>query len=214
MIKLLFILIAITFTAMPANASYITFTDRSAFLAATSSTTNITFEGLAPANGFTLFDSGLTQSGVTFTGSSNYLFVVDPGYEPFYYDWGSGQVLHNEPAGAIHVALPAGVYAVGSDISSILDYAAQFTVTLDDNSTFTFSSDNYPDRAFAGIISTSGFITSIDFAAGNAYTQLDNFVFATAAVAVPVPAGIVMSSIGVIGIGSFAWLRRRKTQVA
>jgi hypothetical protein len=44
--------------------------------------------------------------------------------------------------------------------------------------------------------------------------EIRQLVIETRANTVPVPAGIVMSSIGIFGIGAFTWLRRRQTKLA
>ncbi|MFM2379494.1 MAG: hypothetical protein RLZZ143_2073 [Cyanobacteriota bacterium] len=135
--------------------------------------TTIDFEGIAPINSFSYFPNpaGLTQSGFNFTSSPDYLFVVDPGYFPPYYDWGAGAVLLGPQYGTINAALPSGVTAVGSDIFSILDYASNFVINLSTGDSFTVSSSNYPNRSFVGFTSDIN-ITSISFQATSGYTQL------------------------------------------
>jgi hypothetical protein len=178
------------------------YTDRSAWAAAAGgAATTIGFDGIAPAGGFTLFDtpSGLTLGGVNFVGSSAgnstlpyYLRVVHPQFFPTYYEWGSGPVLHGAPdyvapSGAggpnshIAASLPANVTAVGSDIMSFLQYASVFRIVVTTSggaSTFMVPTAANPTRAFAGFVSTSP-ITAIRFQAINGFPVLDNFAMVT-----------------------------------
>lgn len=166
----------------PTQAATVTsYTNRTAFTAASNSLINIDFEGLAPTGSYTYYPNpGLTQSGVNFASSDSNLFVVDPAYSPLYYDWGSGAVLLGNKAGStITATLPTGVTAIGSDIFSIIDYASDFLISLSSGGTFTFNSLNYPKRSFAGFISDTP-ISSITFNAVNGLTEIDNFTFGKA----------------------------------
>src|SRR4051812_44164894 len=104
-----------------AEAAVTAYTNRAAFLAATS-TQNIDFEGITPAGGYTLV-SGQTIGGVTFSNPTTILGVIDPGYYPSYYDWNSGATLlgyyYGDP---ILGALPNFTRAVGADVM-VVEYA-------------------------------------------------------------------------------------------
>jgi hypothetical protein len=189
----------------PIQASITVFTNRSAFLAATQSTTNIDFEGIVPVGGVEIPDYGYTISGATFTGPESSIRVED--LPSTLWDWGSGAILQGNKNTTIDVILPSGVTAVGSDFMSIRDDAAPFTVTLSDGSSYMVASDNYPTRAFVGFTSNSSSISSISFSASNNATPLlDNFVFGTAAV--PEPSSFVLLSIGAISL--LGYVRRRR----
>jgi hypothetical protein len=187
------------------------FTDQTAFNAATQGLTTIDFEGLASVNDFIFVPNppGLTQSGVNFT-SPNTLFVVDPGYGPAFYDWGSGAVLSAQFGSGtiINAALPSSVTAVGSDIFSIDSYASDFVINLSTGDSFTVSSSNYPIRSFVGFTSDVD-ITSISFTATSGNTQIDNFTFGTRkSIATPEPTSVLgLLALGGLGIGSA--LRRK-----
>src|ERR1700742_1115245 len=62
--------IALAWHVPTLDAGVIVFTDKTAFLAATSSTTSFDFTGIAPPGGFANFDTqdGLTVDSVNFTG--------------------------------------------------------------------------------------------------------------------------------------------------
>jgi hypothetical protein len=187
-------------------AAVTTYTDRAAWEAATSGVTNVDFEGLAPSSGFTDYGStGLTVGDATFTGSDNYLFVVDAGFSPGFYDWGSGAVLLGNQFGTITVNLAGGKTAIGSDIMSILNYASPFSITLSNGDVFAASTNNHPDRAFFGITSDVA-ITSITFSATDGYPELDNFAYGSGDV-VPEPATLTLFG---GALAALAARRRRK----
>jgi hypothetical protein len=194
-----------------AQAAVVQFTDLTSFETNATGLTNIYFEGLAPAGSFTNYGTtGLTTSGVSFTGSGNYLFVVDPAYSPGLYDWDSGAVLLGDNLGTITATLPSGV--TGSDFMSILDYASSFVITLSTGETFNLNSLDYPYRQFVGFTSDTA-IASISFQATAGYTELDNFRFGTAAVAaksVPEPFTVIGTLVG----GTTALRMRKKLKSA
>jgi hypothetical protein len=196
-----------------AQAAVVQFTDLTSFETNATGLTNIYFEGLAPAGSFTNYGTtGLTTSGVSFTGSGNYLFVVDPAYSPSFYDWDSGAVLLGDKLGTITATLPSGVTAVGSDIMSFSDYASSFTITLSTGETVNLNSLDYPYRQFVGFTSDTA-IASISFQATAGYTELDNFRFGTAAVAaksVPEPFTVIGTLVG----GTTALRMRKKLKSA
>ncbi|WP_310485548.1 PEP-CTERM sorting domain-containing protein [Chamaesiphon sp. VAR_48_metabat_403] len=193
-----------------AQAATVQFTDLTSFQANTTGLTTIDFEGLAATGSAASY--GGTTSGVTFTVSSNTLFVVDPAFGPSSYDWGSGAVLlGNSQRGTVTATLPSGITAVGSDIMSIIDFASPFTIMLSTGETFNLNSLNYPNRQFVGFTSDTA-ITSISFQATNGFPLLDNFRFGTAnaATAVPEPFTIIGTLVG----GTAALRMRKKLKAA
>ena len=192
----------------PANAAN-TYTDRTTFLAATSSTTNIDFEGIAAPGWYVSYGGTASIGGVTFTDTNHGMYVVDPAYSPAYYDWGHGAVLDGD-AGAsdiITATLPSNVFAIGSDIHSFVKYASDFTITLSNGDVFTTPTNDYPTDAFFGVTSDVA-ISSISFKAVTGYTQLDNFVYGQTST-VPEP-GTVALLIGMGLSGVRFTFRRRK----
>ena len=195
------------------------FEDRPSFTSVVGSLTNIDFEGLAPAGGFTDFaTTGLTQSGVNFSSvrppntpptENSILFVVDPAFNPSGYDWGSGALLIGGLQGTINVTLPGGTNVVGTDFSTILPYASDLTVTLSTGVSRTISALNFPNRAFIGFISETP-ISSLSFTSLNGYPQLDNFTFGQRIVeqSTPIPTPALLP--GLVGLGMAAWKRRRR----
>ena len=95
------------------------FTDRASWLAATVSTTTITFNGVVPAGSAEIIttSSGLTTSGVTFVGVQNPPVVLAPlPYHLFVYGSGTGGQLSLDGSGFI--AGPLGLYAYPEDGSA------------------------------------------------------------------------------------------------
>ncbi len=197
----------------PAQAAVVTFTDRGAFNAATFNQQVITFEGLAPVNLFTFFNSppGLTQTtglgNVNFQGTGNRLFVIDPGFAPPAFVFNSGQYLQNNNFGAnapLVATLPPNTFAVGSDVSAQVPGLAAFTVTLSTGEVFTFTEPGRPNFQFVGFTSDVP-IASIAFNVPGRAVTLDNFTLAE----VPEPGSLALLGLGVAGLAGYGWRRRK-----
>lgn len=196
-----------------ARATYTIYDNRAAFLAATVNPQTIDFEGLAGSPGALYVDgSGLYQKGATFTGpipGDYWLFVIEPWVTPEFYDWGSGAVLLGPSSGfgdgsIIAVSLPSNTTAFGTDLMSILPYAAGMTLTLSTGDTFTVPTSDYPDRSFFGITADAS-IASVSFTAEDgAFPLLDNF---TIAQATPLPPSLVLFGIGGAALVGYRWRR-------
>jgi hypothetical protein len=185
------------------------FTDRTAFLAATTGMTNIDFEENS-YGAFTYYPSGATFSGVNFVGSG-YLYTIDPALATSIYDWDSGDILSDQyETGPINVALPGGGFtAVGSDIMSFDPYASDFIITLSTGDVFTVSSANYPTRAFVGFTSNVPISWLTFDATSSVYANLDNFVFGSAGITpIPEPATLSLLGFGLLGL---AGLRKKRS---
>ena len=174
------------------------YTSRSAWQAAAGPVNTVTFENLAPANGFTAFDTsnGLLTSGVRFVGGTAsplryYLRVVDSRYSGSGFNWGSGAFLHGPPEtigpggeggpnSGVMVVFPAGITAAGADIMSFAGYASMFRIEVDyaDGSRYSFDVPSlaYPQRAFAGVVSSRPML-SIRFRGLTGFPSLDNVAF-------------------------------------
>jgi hypothetical protein len=173
------------------EAAVTTYQSRAAFLGVVTPTADITFEGIAPIKK-TRVINGWTLSGVTFSNASGFLAVVDPGYAPAYYNWGSGANLVGYYYGEPTVAtLPPSTYAVGADVmvaefsAGGMPYAFTATITLADSSTVALPINTLarPNRAFVGFTSDQP-IVAIDFrtpddSAIDLYPVpiIDNFVY-------------------------------------
>jgi hypothetical protein len=170
----LFALLAVTGTALltvsNADAALVTYTSRAAFLAAITPTYDLTFDGLAPPGGYTIVQ-GQTLGGITFSNTSGSLGVIDPGYAPAYYQWGSAQSLlgyyYGDPTTGV---LPVDTTAVGADVMVAeylqggIPYTLTAEVSLKDGSihTLVVTTLSPPSRAFVGFTSDIS-IASIAF---------------------------------------------------
>ncbi len=195
--------------ANSAQAATVKFTDLASFQANTTGLTTIDFGLLPTGSNQAYYSGGLTTSGVTFNSGQGVLGIFAPALLPLYYDWGSGAILNAYVGqnGIITAILPSDVTAVGSDIMSLFNGAAPFTISLSTGETFSQNSLNYPNRQFVGFTSDTA-ITSISFQANGGSTSLDNFRFGTAAnVSTSVPEPFTV--IGTL-VGGTAALRMRK----
>jgi hypothetical protein len=174
-----------------------TYTTRAQWQAAAGAVNTITFEGLAPAGGFTPFDNsaGLGVQGVRFTGLTAsplkyYLRVVDSAYSAGF-NWGSGQVLHGPPettgpngeggpSSSMVAALPAGITAIGVDLMSFRSYGSAFAIGITTAAgvqySFNTTSPAYPQRGFFGVVASAPII-AIRFIGRTGFPTIDNFSF-------------------------------------
>jgi hypothetical protein len=200
-----------------ARAGLIFYSDQSAFAAATTDTTTVGFEGIAPANGFTNYgpSGSLTLHGVTFSASNAYLSVVSGSYyQTVYgtaYNLGTGDFLlsgNGDPAG-LHVATAGGFKDVAFDLGTFDQSNSQVTVHLSTGDVFTVSAP-YPTSTFVGFTSTTP-IDSLDLTitgGGRRDTlSLDNFTFGPVNNA-PEPASLILFSLAALGFCGHAGLRR------
>ncbi|MEK7706981.1 MAG: PEP-CTERM sorting domain-containing protein, partial [Verrucomicrobiota bacterium] len=106
------------------------YTSRSAFEAALSSSTTITFEELPPTDWQGSGLPSVTASGVTFTGPWARLFITDPS-GVLYPIPGSGKYLWQWDGGyPVSILLPAGVTAFGADFSGGIVPSSSLNATL------------------------------------------------------------------------------------
>jgi len=181
--------------AVTARGSTITYSDRTAWAAATTGATNINFEGITSTYLSFSTAQGLTIDGVTFIGltmstPAYELWVVNPapGSE---HDFGSGSVLkgpQHDPSvlnKTVRVSLPGGVTSFGVDLMSNTPGAHTFTIMLSTGDIFT-NVPTYPrpTPSFFGVTTTTA-ISQIDFILKVANSSepsplLDNFAFGMA----------------------------------
>jgi hypothetical protein len=205
---------------VPASASVTVFTNRNLWLTATSGVTAIGFEGITTLGGSPVQfgAAGDTIGSVTFQGfdfptSSPDLEVNYPNV-----NWGSGAFLQG-PAGNgigqhIIASLPAGVFAVGSDImlydpngpSSVAD---TITVKLSLDSTIypALTLSGFSSRGFIGFVSDTqiGSITFFPASDPSVHLALDNFSTGGQAAEDPAPeaATMILCGGGLLLIGLF-----------
>lgn len=194
--------------------------DRTAFTLASTNLQTANFEG-APTGGFLSVNPRVEQ-GVTFTGS-NALFLVDEAAPGGFFNYGTGDsLLVGDGAAPANIfltaALPANITAVGFDYATRSGTANSFIFTINETmitQNFTFTSSQFPARAFFGVTSTTP-ITSLRVAlmAPTEQFLIDRFSIGQANVAaVPEPGTITLMGLGLAGLIG-ASRRKKKAQEA
>ena len=199
-------------TAAPTHAQATFFSDRSAFLANTTGTTTIDFEGLAPDNSYTFYPlpAGITLSGVNFSVdpsfTHNALGVIGKG---FYYPGNSVLSSQSTTAanGDLLITFSAPVTAIGFDYYN--DNSNTDIFTLSDGEVFSRPTGNGNPSSFVGLISNTP-ITTLDIQAKVSLAiNIDNFTFGKSA---PVPEAATAVSLGfllLLGGVSLCCVKRR-----
>ena len=187
-LRVLALLAVLWFGMKGANAATVNYRSQPAFAAATTGTTTIAFENIAPTNGFVPYGNGgsLTLSGVTFqTDADIYLYVNSGTYyethKPPTYNLGAGDYLlaGNGAPSFILITLPFPVTAIGFYLGTF-DITGQVTIsTFPNNDVFTTSAP-YPSRRYIGLtFSEPVSSVQIEITDGNRQDtlSLDEFTF-------------------------------------
>lgn len=185
-----------------ASAELIVFTSEAAFNAAT--TNRVVETNSAPPNGF-IDVHNETIKGITY---SNPAFMVDPGYQPELYDWGTGAVLLLGPV--TQLGLPS-VTAFAADFGTLFQ-GASIIVTIDGIET---EIDTLPRNEFSfyGFVSDTPF-TSVSMRTAEQFIILDNITYGDENINPP-PIGVPEpSTMALFGIGAALLARRRRPAVS
>lgn len=206
----------VVLAASQSMADIVTYSDRTAFDAAVTDTTTLTFDGLAPANGYAEVPALYTISGVTLTSGIS-MYAVNN-------SWGftlGQQVLHMNGTGAL-VTIPAGKTALGVDLYRLVDASVvpkeRLTVIFSDSSTqyveVDFGSMTQDESLFVGVVSTNAAVTIASVALGsqdltNGYREstIDNLTYGVTVV--PEPATITLLATGILCLVCYAWRKRK-----
>ena len=176
-----------------AHAALIEYTSRAAFNAAT--TTRSVEPNQAPPNSY-YFVGGLDYNGIQYPGSA---YMIDPGYAPSLYEWGSGPVLLLARQSALSFA-PVTAFAV--DFGTLPD-GSPITVTIDGIAS-VIGTPAQRQLTFRGWASSTPFST-VAFSTPAQYLILDNV---TRAEVQPVPAP---APLALTGLALLAFAARRRS---
>lgn len=185
------------------------YTSASAWNAAVTGITDVTFEGIADPNSFVPYAGTTTVNGVTFS-TDGALFVIGDNFYGFGVATMSGQGPGTTNTDNLTVALPSGTTAVGLDF--FVD-PGTITLTLGDGSTDSITAADTPSELFIGA-TTSSPITSLEisepFSLAAASLSVDKFSYATALpTAAPEPRTTILLG-GMLAVIGFAFRRRRR----
>ena len=209
----------------PSQAQSKFYSDRTTFLANTTGTTTLGFEGLAPDSGNTNYPlpAGFTQSGVNFSVNTaafpnQLLFVLGknrdyPGNSVFSSQNTQAQAQPNTQAstGDLLITFSTPVTAIGLDFGDNFNASNTDTFTLSDGETFTRPTGSGTNFNFVGLTSLTP-ITTLDIQEPNDYAlNIDNFTFGAAA---PIPEAATSLSLGLLLLLSGISLCRVKRRPA
>ena len=185
------------------------FTSLSSYNAATNSNITITFNGIAPTDGFVAESSPFTLSGRSFSSTSS-MFIVDPGFYASPYTGGGFLTTDFVNPDVLTITLPS-VTAVAFDFGALFPGSASVLVSLSDGFTTTISTNDSlvgGSLAFAGFTSTAP-LTSIKLTLPDSpdYNAIDNFTWGKANSPVPEPASLGLMLTGLLGAAGA--IRRR-----
>lgn len=210
--------VATALATIPAQATTL-FTNRAAFEAATTNLMNIDFEGLVTPDSFDALQldaNGPTLSGVTFSDTQNFTFVIDrPSGDDFDFNGTGGLVVTGATGNLITATLPSGITSVGIDIFSYNTGVLEIiTISTGDSFTVTTPSDRTSSK-FVGFTSTTP-ISSISFTANDGQA-LDNLTFGQASSVSPPPTSVPepASMLGILvfsALGASSYLKRKQLQ--
>jgi hypothetical protein len=213
----------ILIACLPVEASLITFSDRTAFEAATSGLTDVTFDGIVPTDSAQDFPNpaGLTTGGITFltsgTGPSGtgVVSVYGAGLaaQSTVLNTGTGAILvwapPDQPGTAfLDVLLPSGKTAFATDLWTLQPFIATVRAIVNSGEAtqnFDLGTVDRPASSFFGVISDANTILLVRFAipAGQVGLILDNVSVGTAGGgtdSVPEPGTMVPLCAGLLGI--------------
>ncbi len=222
----------ITFLAalacLPARSTTITtYTDPTAWQAASSVQQTISFEGLAPTNSSTTYQgpTGLTTGGVEFIGYTwagvSWIQVIDTNFSQWYNFGSNDALLQNmdrpnsgSPLPYVQIVLPANVTSFGMDLFTVSPNSLNYNITVAGNQ-YTVPTDPRPTEAFWGVTSDTPIANITLTLQGSVYNGgtsalLDNFQYGTANLSqAPEAATFVLIGSGLIAIaGLRKWLGR------
>lgn len=177
-----------------ASAALIEFTTRAAFDAAT--TAQIVEPFTAPEGSYIALFSQ-TYNGINYP---PFAYMIDPGYAPDLYQFGSGAILLLSNDTSLSFA-PVSAFA--ADFAALGGDGSDITITIGGIEVVLATSPQ--ELTFHGFISTTPF-TSISLASAAELIVLDNVTRASAATGIPEPRSFALFALALAGL---ALARRR-----
>src|SRR4051794_21773935 len=191
---------ALVVAGSPVNAALITYTDRTAFESAVTGTTNVTFDGIVPADSFQVFPNpaGLTTGGITFRsfgggqsgGGSVSVYGATLASRSPVLNTGTGPILVWTPSdqtgtASLDILLPAGKTAFAMNIWAQQPFVSTVTALVnsgESTESFTITTSNRPAPAFFGVTSDTNTILLVRWSipAGQAGLIVDDVTVGTA----------------------------------
>lgn len=184
-----------------ASAAPTLYSTASDFTAATTGVATTNFEGTTTSN----FVAPLAGAGFNITATGNYLFLADPTYTQYYYNWGTGDVLGGIYSNTITINFTTAVTAFALDLGTFYDDGLSSTpagapstfyglpLTIDTGQgAFNVATSTSRNMTFFGATSDTAFTSVTIKGAGStpsSFTVLDNLRIGSAVIsAVPEPA--------------------------
>lgn len=161
-----------------ANAALLQFDSRAAFDAATSG--QLVEQNTAPLNDYTPIGLS-TVNGISYPG---FAYMIDPGYAPNLYEWGSGPILLLGNQSSLSFA---PVTAFAADFGTLGGFGGLVQITIDGVS-HSLATSAQKELTFIGFTSDVAF-SSVSLSTAAQYLVLDNVTRATANVTPP-PTGV------------------------
>ena len=191
-------------TALDASATTITYTIRAAWNAIVTGQTLQTFAGTVSTSGCDFHSSSYVLDGVSFNNSTGDIFTCSQSLFGFasyhtseYLEWQNHQ--------PISITLPGPVTALAFDFGALRNATDSFFIALGNGDSFSLTSNSNAYKFF-GVTTDVAFssltISDLSSTDGGIFPTIDDFAYATSAVAVPEPVSVALVVLGLFALGA------------